>query len=270
MSTTSNRVSSDPGRVADQVDMTPLQRILATREPGSDLARVADFRHRVALLRRMDCLGVPFEAVHSMWLEDVTDPRLPESFASIRVHYSASGSGFCRHFHPKDLNAWLDETPTREEVERLLPLDRSTHLLNLCARVDPSEEEREVVRGFASEKSLCYVTDPYETVARNVLEYLRSGLACLTQVESNGRTVWVNAGDGCCVGRFSQAGVDVHHGARVQVETGRECVDCTHERPTAADWQRFVASMRKLGADVSPHRPAWLDETAPTAVAPAG
>lgn len=208
----------------------------------------------------MDCLGLPFEAVHSIWLEDVTDPRLPESMASIRVHYSASGSGFCRHFHPKQLNEWLTEIPTQDEVERLLPLDRSAPLLNLCARKDPSAEEREAVRSFASEKALCYVDDSYESVAQNVLEYLRSGLACLTQVEGNGRVVWVNAGDGACVGRFSQAGVDVHHGAHAQIETGRECIDCTHVRPTQADWDRFVLAMRKLGADVTSHRPAWLDE----------
>lgn len=250
--------------------MTPLQKILATREPGSDLARVADFRHRVALMRHMDCLGLPIEEVRSIWLEDVTDDRLPEPMATIRVHYAASGSGFCRHFHPSDLNAWLDETPTRDEVERLLPLDRSADLLNLCARKDLGADDQEVVRAFASEKALCFGKDPFETVARNVLEYLRSGLACLTQVESNGRVVWVNAGDGACVGRFSQAGVDVHHGARVQVETGRECVDCTHERPTPTDWDRFVLAMRKLGADVALYRPTWLDEQEPQGVAVSG
>lgn len=241
--------------------MNTLKKLLATREPGGDMARVADFRHRIALLRHMDCQGLPFEEVHSIWIEDISGPRNPPGYGTIRVHYSASGSGFCRHFHPRDVSAWLEETPTRDEVERLLPLDRAAHYLNLCAKQNPNEEEQYVVTCFAREKSLAYITDSYETVAKNVLAYFRSGLACLAGVESNGQVVWVNAGDGCCVGRFSRAGVDVHHGAREQIETGRECVDCTHERPTAADWDRFVLAMRKLGADVAPFRPAWLDQT---------
>lgn len=239
--------------------MTPLQKILATRAPGCDMARVVDLRHRVALLRRMDVIALPFEAVHSIWLEDVTDPRLPESMASIRVHYSASGSGFCRHFHPRDLSAWLDEIPTRDEVERLLPLDRAAYLLNLCARKNPSAEDRGILRSFASEKALCYLDDTHDTVARNVLEYLRSGLACLTQVEANGRVVWVNTGDGVCVGRFSQAGVEVHD-VRAQKDPERD--ERPRGRPTQTDWEQFALAMQRFGADVTPHRPAWVLDTA--------
>ena len=67
------------------------------------------------------------------------------------------------------------------------------------------------------------------------------------QIISNGKTVWVNGPDGCCVGRFDKvAGIDVHYPADYQMRTGRECRACSHAGPggaTITDWNFFVDSM---------------------------
>lgn len=61
-------------------------------------------------------------------------------------------------------------------------------------------------------------------------------------VEIGARAVWVNAGDtGECLGRFGVYGIDVHR--RISNQHLGECLDCTHARTTAADWQRFQRSM---------------------------
>lgn len=73
------------------------------------------------------------------------------------------------------------------------------------------------------------------------------------QIASDGRTVWVNGTDGCCVGRFSRGLMEVHRTATGQIETGEECLDCRHE----ASWADFVAAIKAhYGIVVSDeHRP---------------
>lgn len=75
------------------------------------------------------------------------------------------------------------------------------------------------------------------------------------EVTSDGRTVWVGGPDGCCLGRFSRFGVDVHRDTQGQINIGA-CLDCT----TSTDWGRFVSSMRRHhGVVVSDeHKPDYL------------
>lgn len=78
------------------------------------------------------------------------------------------------------------------------------------------------------------------------------------EIVSDGRTVWVNDATGSCVGRFGPMGVDVHNAVAEQSVKG-QCHYCTHERPTGAEWDRFVDLMRvRHNVDVTPHRPKWL------------
>lgn len=80
------------------------------------------------------------------------------------------------------------------------------------------------------------------------------------EIISDGTTVWVNAPDGGCIGRFSKRGVDVHLSADEQIRQGRQCLDCTHGKPGPAEWHRFKTGMQKHhGVAVSDrHRPGWL------------
>lgn len=77
--------------------------------------------------------------------------------------------------------------------------------------------------------------------------------AALSQVVSDGRTVWVDAG-GYTVGRFSAFGIDIH------TAEADGCIDCTHERPDLAGWRRFVDGMLEHhGIEVlEEHRPDFL------------
>lgn len=81
-----------------------------------------------------------------------------------------------------------------------------------------------------------------------------------TQIETDGRTVWVNGHDGMCLGRFSQVGIDIHRSFADQAAGLGECLECTHEPATAADWDRFQAGMMAHhGIQVaSEFRPNWL------------
>lgn len=63
------------------------------------------------------------------------------------------------------------------------------------------------------------------------------------QIDFDGATVWVNAPDGSCVGRFSKFGIDVHRTVAEQIETGEQCIECTHGCPTASEWDRFTELM---------------------------
>lgn len=63
------------------------------------------------------------------------------------------------------------------------------------------------------------------------------------QIISDGRTVWINAVDGECVGRFSKFGIDVHTTARKQMAGEGECLHCTHEKPDANGWTIFQKEM---------------------------
>jgi len=58
------------------------------------------------------------------------------------------------------------------------------------------------------------------------------------------RTVWVNDETGCCIGRFSRFGVDVHKTGDEQMSSGSQCLDCIHDLPHPEAWDRFVASMQ--------------------------
>jgi hypothetical protein len=60
-------------------------------------------------------------------------------------------------------------------------------------------------------------------------------------ITSDGKTVWVNGSEGA-LGRFGLNGIDVHQ-PRIAGEEHGECLHCTHERTTRADWDVFVAKM---------------------------
>lgn len=60
------------------------------------------------------------------------------------------------------------------------------------------------------------------------------------EVSADKGTVWVHARDGSTVGRFSKVfGMDVHTTITQQLAGARECLHCTHEKPTQADWLKF-------------------------------
>ena len=64
------------------------------------------------------------------------------------------------------------------------------------------------------------------------------------EVSADGRTVWVHASDGSCVGRFSKTfGLDVHKTLAGQIEGGSQCLYCTHEPAGAREWNEFRAQM---------------------------
>lgn len=75
----------------------------------------------------------------------------------------------------------------------------------------------------------------------------------LSQVRSDGRTVWVDM-NGFTVGRFSAFGIDIH------TADSSGCIDCTHEQPDASGWTRFVTGMREHhGVEVDDeHMPDYL------------
>lgn len=80
------------------------------------------------------------------------------------------------------------------------------------------------------------------------------------EIDSDGRTVWVNSAMGVCVGRFSRFGIDIHRDFTAQVAGEPECLDCTHEKPTLAEWERFKSGMMEhYGVVVGDeHRPEFL------------
>jgi hypothetical protein len=81
------------------------------------------------------------------------------------------------------------------------------------------------------------------------------------EVATDGRTVWVNSGiDGSNIARFSRVGIDVHHTAMGQKETGTECLFCTHEPTDLEDWKTFQTEVHKhYGVHVPDEfKPTWL------------
>ena len=69
----------------------------------------------------------------------------------------------------------------------------------------------------------------------------------------DGRTVWVNDQSGCCIGRFSALGVDVHRTGEQQMATGQQCLDCVHDLGPTDAWERFRTSMQQChGVTVPP------------------
>lgn len=66
------------------------------------------------------------------------------------------------------------------------------------------------------------------------------------QVSSCGKTVWVHADDGSTVGRFSKTfGMDVHTTLTAQLGGAGQCLRCTHQAPTQAEWLEFCELMQK-------------------------
>jgi len=64
------------------------------------------------------------------------------------------------------------------------------------------------------------------------------------QVSGCNRTVWVNAADGSCIGRFSKVfGIDVHRTGSEQMAGERECLFCTHTKAGPTEWDQFREAM---------------------------
>jgi hypothetical protein len=81
-----------------------------------------------------------------------------------------------------------------------------------------------------------------------------------TEIWSDGRTVWVNGTDGCCLGRFSKNGIDIHKDAAGQMASGDQCLDCKIGPTTNDDWLSFQAGMKRhYGISVDDkHMPKFL------------
>jgi hypothetical protein len=65
----------------------------------------------------------------------------------------------------------------------------------------------------------------------------------LYEVISDGITVWVNGSQGN-LARFGRNGIDIHRPPLQMLQKG-ECLYCTHEKVTAADWDLFVAKVKE-------------------------
>lgn len=60
------------------------------------------------------------------------------------------------------------------------------------------------------------------------------------QVDELGRRVWVFARDGSTIARFdSRFGMDIHTTVTEQMTGASQCLYCTHEKPSAEDWDLF-------------------------------
>ncbi len=82
------------------------------------------------------------------------------------------------------------------------------------------------------------------------------------QVQSDGRTVWVNESSGGAVARLSSFGdmamIDVHRPLAQQCTAG-ECLDCRHDLTGIVAWEYFVRSVQQhFGVRIAQrHRPRW-------------
>lgn len=91
---------------------------------------------------------------------------------------------------------------------------------------------------------------------------MTTNLPACEQVESDGTTVWVHGGDGLCLGRFGQSGVDIYRRSGEYSEHDKRFVAHVAGKPDAMAWKRFVALMESChGIEVAsdPHRPLWLE-----------
>lgn len=81
------------------------------------------------------------------------------------------------------------------------------------------------------------------------------------EIRTDGETIWINDVTGCCIGRFSRSGVDVHHAGMDQLKDGKQCLDCFHEGAPAELWTRFVGSMLAHHGVAVPidFRPGWSE-----------
>lgn len=66
----------------------------------------------------------------------------------------------------------------------------------------------------------------------------------IVQIDSDGITVWVNGGDGYCLGRFGRMGIDVHCSPFQSADGKGECLFCTHGPVNAQDWETFKQQMK--------------------------
>lgn len=82
------------------------------------------------------------------------------------------------------------------------------------------------------------------------------------QVQSDGRTVWVNDATGGAIARVSSFGdiamIDVHRPLAEQCSQG-ECLDCRHDLVGTEAWEHFKRSvLQHFGVQVTDkHRPRW-------------
>ncbi len=60
-------------------------------------------------------------------------------------------------------------------------------------------------------------------------------------VESDGKTVWVNAA--VCLARFSKMGIDVHKDEAGQLASDDQCLDCKSGPCGISDWRQFQDSV---------------------------
>ena len=58
-----------------------------------------------------------------------------------------------------------------------------------------------------------------------------------TEIQSDGKTVWVHADNGHTIARFGRRGIDVH------TLTSDGCLHCTHEPTGLGEWRTFQAKM---------------------------
>lgn len=65
------------------------------------------------------------------------------------------------------------------------------------------------------------------------------------EITWDGRCVWINDQTGCCIGRFTPRGVDVHKTGPEQLASGTQCLDCFDDAEPARAWERFVRSMQQ-------------------------
>lgn len=80
------------------------------------------------------------------------------------------------------------------------------------------------------------------------------------EIISDGRTMWVNASDGCNIGRFSRRSMEIHRNFKDQIETGEECLNCTHGLSDLNTWKNFKLGMLKhYGLKIAEkHKPKFL------------
>jgi hypothetical protein len=81
------------------------------------------------------------------------------------------------------------------------------------------------------------------------------------EILTDGRTVWVNADPGICIGRFSRLGAEVHNDFEAMTQGGKECLERWHGRMTTKHWVRWVSSMRRhYGIDIgNEYAPRFLN-----------
>jgi hypothetical protein len=80
------------------------------------------------------------------------------------------------------------------------------------------------------------------------------------QIITDGRTIWVNAPTGECVGRFSKFGIDAHTTVEEQLNGASQCLHCTHIKPDMNAWNEFVDDMKRFyHVDIEDsYLPNWL------------